>query len=405
MNYKNIFKMRVSLYTLMLLSLMISVGLSQDFMSSWGNGYKLTSSDGDHNLKFGGRIMYDFVAWDNDSDSLGSFLGTEFRRIRFFHSGTVYGNVNYKLQIDFAGGGVSLKDVYIETAIPYLGNLRVGHFKEPFRLEALTSSKYITFLERALPIAFSPERNAGLMIHNSFIDDRLSVQVGLFAEATDGNNKNIDNVWNRMGRLTFVPMKDASKLLHLGVSMSDRLSADSTFSFSTRAENHLGNKLLDLEMSGIHNMNLIGTEMAFVMGSFSIQGEYLMTSLDKDGDGVWNGSHNDNLSSYYGQLSYFLTGETRNYKNSLSGFGRVKPNKNMKKGEGWGALELAARYSSMDLSDSHSGELNDITLGLNWYLNPCTRLMFNYVMGSVTHHDMENPEKENVFQARIQIDF
>ena len=219
--------MRASLYILMLLSLMISVGSSQDFMSSWGNGYKFTSSDGDHKLKFGGRIMYDFAVWDNDSDSLGSFSGTEFRRIRFFHSGTVYGNVKYKLQLDFAGGGVSLKDVYIETAIPYLGNLRMGHFKEPFRLEALTSSKYITFLERALPIAFSPERNVGLMIHNSFMDDRLSVQVGLFAEATDGNNKNIDNVWNRTGRLTFVPMNDGGKLLHLGVSMSHRFSADS----------------------------------------------------------------------------------------------------------------------------------------------------------------------------------
>ena len=51
--------MRDSLYTLMLLSLMISFGFSQDFTAKWGNGYKLTSSDGEHSLKFGGRIMYD----------------------------------------------------------------------------------------------------------------------------------------------------------------------------------------------------------------------------------------------------------------------------------------------------------------------------------------------------------
>ena len=37
-----------------------------------------------------------------------------------------------------------------------------------------------------------------------------------------------------------------------------------------------------------------------------------------------------NFSSYYGQVSYFLTGERRKYKNSLAGFDRVSPKKNMK---------------------------------------------------------------------------
>ena len=63
-----------------------------------GNGYKLSSSDGIHSLKFGGRIMTDYAIWDNDSVT---FSGTEFRRIRFFNSGKVYDNVKYKLQLDF----------------------------------------------------------------------------------------------------------------------------------------------------------------------------------------------------------------------------------------------------------------------------------------------------------------
>ena len=76
----------------------------------------------------------------------------------------------------------------------------------------------------------------------------------------------------------------------------------------------------------------------------------------------------------------------------------------MKEGEGWGALELAARYSSMDLSEAHAGILNDITIGLNWYLNPCTRVMFNYVMGTMEDHHGEEAT-ENTFQCRMQIDF
>ena len=381
---------KILLFTLSLL--MLSIGNSQDFTAKWGNGYKLSSSDGEHSLKFGGRIMSDYAIWNNGDET---FSGTEFRRVRFFNSGKVYGNVKYKLQLDFAGGGVSFKDVYMEVAMPYAGNVKVGHFKEPFRLEALTSSKYITFMERALPIAFSPERNVGVMLHESFMDDKLSIQAGLFREASSGNDKMIDDVRNITTRITFLPINNDNNLLHLGAAFSSRSSSDDTYSVSSRAENHLGTKLLDMDLDNVTGMNLMGAEMAFVMGSFSVQGEYVMNSVEAMEDYSFSG--------YYGQVSYFLTGEKRKYKNSLAGFDRVKPNKNMKEGEGLGAFELAARYSSMDLSEAHAGTLNDITVGLNWYLNPCTRLMFNYVMGTLDDHGVETTE--NTFQCRMQIDF
>ena len=381
---------KILLFTFSLL--MLSIGNSQDFTTKWGNGYKLSSSDGMHSLKFGGRIMSDYAIWNNGNET---FSGTEFRRIRFFNSGKVYDNVKYKLQLDFAGGDVSIKDVYMEVAMPYAGNVKVGHFKEPFRLEALTSSKYITFMERALPIAFSPERNVGVMLHDSFLDDKLSIQAGLFREASSGDDVNIEDVRNITTRITFLPVNNDNNLLHLGAAFSSRSSSDDTYSVSSRAENHLGTKLLDMDLEDVSGMNLMGAEMAFVMGSFSVQGEYVMNSVEAMEDYCFSG--------YYGQVSYFLTGEKRKYKNSLAGFDRVKPNKNMKEGEGLGAFEVAARYSSMDLSEAHAGTLNDITVGLNWYLNPCTRLMFNYVMGTFDDHGVETTE--NTFQCRMQIDF
>jgi len=382
--------------TLIIVSLlMIVFGSSQDFTTQWDNGYKLTSSDGEHSLKFGGRIMYDYATWNTGDET---YSGTEFRRVRFFNSGKLYGNINYKVQFDFAGGGVSLKDIYMEAPLPYIGNLKVGHFKEPFRLEALISSKYITFMERGLPIAFSPERNVGFMLHNSFMDDKLSIQAGLFREAeqeSPGDDTNIDNVNNITTRVTFLPINNGGTLLHLGAGFSSRNISDSTYSIASRPENHLGTKLLDMELNNVNGMSLIGLEMAFVMGSFSVQGEYVINSVDA--------VENYNFSGYYGQVSYFLTGEKRKYKNSLAGFDRVHPNNNAKAGEGWGAFELGARYSSMDLSEAYSGVLNDITVGLNWYINPCTRVLFNYVLGTLDDHGAKT--KETTFQCRIQIDF
>ena len=368
---------------------------SQNFNSNWSNGFKISSDDGDFKLKFGGRIMYDYACWNTNFNGPDeSFSGSEFRRVRLFNSGQVYKNVKYKIQFDFAGEEVSFKDVYMEiTKVPFVGNMKVGHFKEPFRLEALTSSKYITFMERGFPIEFYPERNVGLMLYNSFMNNKLSVQAGIFqngvSEDAQNDNRNITS------RITFLPINNKNQLLHLGIGFSNRKNAEKNYSVSARPENHLGNKLLSASIIDVEHTNLIGTEMAWVMGPLSIQGEYVISSV-KTNETI-------NLKSYYGQISYFLTGETKKYKNSLAGFDRISPSKNMGDGDGLGALELAVRYSSMDLSEANRGTLNDITLGLNWHLNPCTRIMFNYVMGNA---DVNSEETyENTLQMRMQIDF
>jgi len=371
-----------------------SLMFSQDFNSIWNNSFKTTSSDGDFKLKFGGRIMFDYAFWNTNVNGTDeSFSGSEFRRVRLFNSGQVYKNVKFKIQFDFSGEEVSFKDIYMEiTKVPFLGNIKVGHFKEPFRLEALTSSKYITFMERGLPMAFSAERNVGLMLHNSFIDNKLSIQAGIFQNGLSTEEQNGNR--NITSRISYLPINNNDQLLHLGIGFSNRKNFDNTYSVSARPENHMGNRLISAVIGDVEQTNLIGTEMAWIMGPLSFQGEYIMNTVDAD--------QTYNFTSYYGQISYFLTGEKRKYKNSLAGFDRVSPGKNLGN-EGMGALELAARYSSMDLSEANGGILNDITLGLNWYLNPSTRIMFNYVMGVA---DLNSEDiNENTFQMRMQIDF
>ena len=368
---------------------------SQNFNSAWDNGFKISSADGDFKLKFGGRIMYDYACWNTNFNGTDeSFNGSEFRRVRLFNSGQVYKHVKYKIQFDFAGEEISFKDVYMEiTKVPFLGNIKVGHFKEPFRLEALTSSKYITFMERGLPIEFFPERNVGIMLHNNFMDNKLSVQAGIFQNGLNDGEQNGNR--NITSRITFLPINNEDNLLHLGIGFSTRKNSANSYSVSARPENHLGNNLISASISNsVDHTNLIGTEMAFIIGSLSIQGEYVMTSV--------SANETFNFSSYYGQISYFLTGEKRKYKNSFAGFDRVSPSNNI--GDyGMGALELAARYSSMDLSEADGGALNDITLGLNWHLNPCTRIMLNYVIGTA---DINSETlNENTLQMRMQIDF
>ena len=354
------------------------------------------------NVKVGGRIMYDISAWGEDDLSS---IGSEFRRARLFSSGNIEQNVKYKFQLDFSGGEVIFKDVWMElTKLPIKGNLRVGHFKEPFRLEVLTSSKYITFMERGLTAALSRERNSGLMYH-TIIAEKISFQSGVFATADNvGNDKNIGRAINVTSRISYLAINTDNEKLHLGISGSLRNSGNLTeYNISSRHGNHLGTKFLIYE-SNQKDVRLLAYELSYVNGPLSVQGEYVQSDIEN----TESDSNLDLISSYYGQVSYFLTGESRSYKSSLSGFSRVKPNNNY--GEnGWGALEIAARFSAIEVKESSfyyyiKPFQEDITLGINWYLNPNTRMMFNYVMGEMTNASGEITS-ENAVMMRIQLNF
>ncbi len=379
------------------------------FSIKWDNGFKVESLDKNFKLKFGGRVMIDHAYFFQNTDMDENFgelevtSGTEIRRARFYMGGTIYKNVEFKLQVDYAGGITLIKDAYVGIkGIPGIGTIRIGNVKEPFRLDALTSSKYITFMERVLATDFAQERNSGIILFNDFFNKRFSAQAGAFRNSgANGNDRDANDGYVLTGRITGLLINNPEKkqLLHIGMGHSFRNTDDNTFKISSRPEAHLGPKYINTGViEDIQHANLTNFEAAFVYKSFSFQAEYITGTYKKiDIDPI----DKYVFDSYYGQVSYYITGESKKYKSSYSGFGRVKPNKNFGK-DGTGAFEVAVRLSNSNLNskDILGGEQRDITLGLNWYLNPVARIMVNYDFVKVT-----NTGNASNIQMRMQIDF
>ena len=376
--------------------------LGTNFRAYWKEGLNLATEDGTFKLKIGGRLMTDWFWSSEDDDIKASTIGeqedgVEVRRARMYFSGLIYDNVEYKLQLDFAGAEVTFKDAYLCITDFPLGNLQMGNFYEPFSLETVTSSKYITFMERALPTIFAPERQTGFMLYNTELDKRIYTAVGVFRE-TDGTGENIDDGgYNITGRITGLPIyeNDGASLLHIGAAFSIR-NPDDTIRIRQRPEAHLASRFVDTGTLASDGLNLLGLEAAWVNGPLSLQGEYIMADVDRIS------SSDVSFDGYYVQGSYFLTGEHRKYKTSEAAFSRVKPKNNYSYGGGPGAWEVKARLSELDLNDGNvtGGKLNDITAGLNWYLNPNTRIMWDWV-----HADRDNIGQADMLMMRLQFDF
>ena len=354
-------------------------------------------------LKIGGRIMNDWLITASGQDVeyiFGPFTtGTEFRRARIFVSGKLKGNVTYKIQLDFAKGSAQFKDVYIGmTKVPFLGTITIGHQKEPFSLEELTSSKYITFLERSLPNVFVPSRNTGILFSNHLKNKRMTWAWGFFRDA-NGSGKSIGNGgWSMTGRLTFLPLyrNDGKTVWHLGLAGSFRDTLNDIFRVKARPEVHLAPTFLDTSELPVQDTALLGFETAFVFGAFSIQSEYILQSVRKiEGD-------TPDLQGFYVYASLFLTGEHRPYKTSSGVFGRVHPKKPLGEHGGLGALELVARFSYLDLESGsiQAGVLRNFSFGLNWYLNAHTRVMVQAVASNVL-----DTGTAFFFATRFQVDF
>ena len=392
-------------------------------------GVAPTFADAGDNFTFKPRGVFqiDYAGFNERAGGYDYNNGTDIRRARFGFDGTAYKSFKWRIEAELVKNSVNLLDAYLTYAINPKWSVTVGQQKAPYGLEANTSDSNNTFLERGMASnafgAVGAERRVGLSV--AYQTDTLSAAFGLFGsgEAVLRNATTPDESYGVNGRVTWDPVLDAGKVVHLGVSAFHTTSfPGNALTVSERPNVRVDDgRIVSVAIAGtnpatgpatgVKDANYLGAEALLIRGPFSIQGEYGHLSLERFGP-----APRVNFGGFNVFGSWFLTGEARSLKHG--NVEKLKPfvNFNPDKGD-WGAFEVALRYDALDLSDASLSPLKrkatSITGALNWYLNPNTKILFNYIRFKGTNSPLViapvavngTTAKGDAFATRLQFDF
>ncbi len=389
-------------------------------------------------MKVSGRIHLDYWSFP-DTDSGINLLETGnpdvspqdelgFRRLRFGVGGELPSNMEYRIDMEWAGGNdVEFRDAYLGwNDLPLLQTLLIGNQKRPYNLDQWNSSRHTIFMERPfIGDAFNPDaRRFGIQSWGHSEDLRFNWQFGVF------NQRNIqdegiylsdhlqpeyagrwattwwyDDTSNGRGYGHFAV---SGALAHPDGSAggdpdpvgSNR--AQNEARFQSRPEARTVERWLDTQrIPGADWYKLAGVEGVLNIGPWQFVAEFQNVWLQRDTgfgpDLYFHGA--------YGYVAYFLTGEHMPWDRETGQLDRVVPFENFflidrcsgGVGSGWGAWQVALRYDYIDLTDQEifGGEAQAVTFAVNWYWTPYARMQFNYIVGELQKRRFPDSDDPN----------
>ena len=376
-----------------------------------------------------GTFQLDYAGYHERSGGYDFNNGTDIRRARFGFDGTAFKIFKYRIEAEFVKNTTNLLDAYLQYTGVKNFVFTVGQHKAPYGLEANSTDALNTFLERGMASnafgAVGAERRVGASV--AYFTNHLTATVGIFGagEGVQRNATTPDETYGVNGRVTFEPVIDVGRLVHVGASAYHVSEfAGKSVTIGDRPNTRVDNGLLEsvalapvtsgaigAQTRGVRGATYYGTEGAVVFGPFSAQGEYGHLNVDRYGF-----VPSANFDGFYGFATFFLTGESRVFKSGVVDC--VRPFNDFNPAAGhWGAFELAARYDRLDLTDHDLSPLKRLatsyTGGLNWYLNPNTRFIFNYIRFKGTNSPLVaapvsvygTTAKGDAYATRLQFDF
>ena len=340
--------------------------------------------------------------------------GTYFRRARFGVEGIINRDFNYRLMLELGGSGTEGPTRINDAWINYVGfapfTIQFGAGAPPANMDDGTTPEDGLFIERASPADLS--RNLGGADGRTGLGIRASGARWMSALTLTGRTVNDAEVYDSqnawVARVAALAAASTDYNVHLGASATyvvhpadagvDATGVRYGIRFRNQPELRVDStRLIDTGAIDADHAYATGAELAANWRGILFQSEYFRYGIDRRhsllADPRFNG--------YYLQAGWLLTGESHRYNMATGAYMNPRPFIPFSSQSGWGAWELAVRYSHTDLNyhegtagfaapaeGVRGGVQNIWTTGVNWYVNANLKLVFNYLNVNV---DRLNP--------------
>ncbi len=348
--------------------------------------------------EFGARVQLEHIDYNGDRQNPPD--GFFWRAIRLSVTGQTNPGWGYKVEYDVAYGHADAENLYL-SYMNRDNEWSLGERKVPLGMARLTSAGRLTLAERPAPVeSLTDSTRFGLWYARELEQGLLQTMLYSRSINDSGNARPL----GLAARLVLNPVRDGDRIVHLASAAAyenvDR-RADPSYSARPEARPDRGRfRLLNTgSIEDVANTFSGGLEAAFQVGALTTKAEYLRIRLDR------RRASNLVFDGWYVESSYRLTGEPMTYDGSS--FRDVVPRGT------YGAWEVAARYSRLDLNDGgvRGGRQDAVTLALNWYATERLRFYANLVDVRARGGDVEidgmpvGRESAQIVVLRTQIGF
>ncbi len=384
-------------------------------------GISIASADGDSALRLRALVQADSRWFFDDPASPGS-EGFLLRRARIIFEGQFGRLFHYQIVPEYGGSSVYLLDGNITLAFAPEVQVKFGKFKAPIGLELLQSDSWAFFPERSLATNLVPNRDIGVQIGGELFGKTTEYQIAVLNGIGEGRSNQTNAEFDRgkdfVARVFARPFRNRKDSFFegLGIGLAGSVGRQEgdlgrTSGYRTDAQQTLFSYRSGVIQDGATWR--CTPQLSYYNGPFGLLGEYVVSTVNLRA-AAGQPSREITNKAWQVAAGYVVTGE----KSSFNGVIPKNPF-NLEKGA-WGALELAARFDSLDIDNDVFPVLADPnasatsasswTLGANWYLTRAFRFSLNYVQTDLKSAT-PNPtgillrEDERAIITRAQIAF
>jgi phosphate-selective porin OprO/OprP len=356
---------------------------------------------------------------DQDDDSIAQFgdLSSDRERgtIRGWRFGTA-GTINFERpwlyniagawnpfdrgfdSTDGPASEFSFFDFSVDIPVGKAMMLRVGKQKEPINMDRSMTMVQLASQERyAAADAMFPTRNVGATLYGTAADQRMSWAAGVFNDWLTQGEDLSESATQLVGRVTWLQYvaSDDSEHVHLGLGVR-HTNAKQGLAYGSRPETGNMPRFVDTDLFDANSSMLYNWEIGWQRGPMWLMAEYSDNHVDAPASG------DPNFTGYHISGTWSLTGEMRGFKRNRGVFDGLPVAQSVNQG-GKGAMEIALRFSSIDLTEGliEGGEMDIATAQFNWWLTKSMALSLNYRRTWTDRFDLEG--EMDAFVARVML--